>query len=567
LGEGDQWRPVVVTSFLLQALALAAPAFSGAIIDRVVPRADYHLLTVLCCGFAAAVLFGAMASLVRAHLLLQLRTYVDVRLAVRFVEHLMTLPFAFFQQRAQGDLLMRLSSNSAIREILTSGVASGLIDGTLVFLYLIVIMIVNPAVGAAVLALGVTQIVVLVTTRVRQRELMAESLQTQARTQSYQFEMLSGIATLKSMGAEQHAIDHWMNLFVNTTNVSLERGRLAATVEAVMSTVRQLSPLVVLATGTVMVLDGAMSLGTAVALNALSAGFLGPLSNLVATAGQFQLLGAYVERIRDVLLVEPEQDGSQVVEAGDLKGRIEVQNLSFRYGPAAPLALKDVSVTIQPGQFVAIVGPSGSGKSTLASIILALYKPTEGRVLFDGRDIAGLNLGSLRRQLGIVLQKSQMFSGSLRSNIALGEPGASLEAVAEAARAAQLYDDVTGMPLGFDTILGENWGTVSGGQAQRVSLARALLRKPAILLLDEATSALDAVTELKVQQALEKLECTRIVIAHRLSTIAKADLILVMVDGRIVERGRHDDLVAHGGQYSALVRGQLAPRAEAQPSP
>ncbi len=322
------------------------------------------------------------------------------------------------------------------------------------------------------------------------------------------------------------------------------------------STLRLGSPLCILGYGAYSVLEGNLSLGTMLALSALAAGFLGPLSNLVSTFGQLQLLRSYTERIDDVLDTAPEQDRRRVRPAPPLQGQITLEGVSFRYAPLSPPVVREVSLCIEPGQFVALVGRSGSGKSTLASLLLGLYAPTTGRILYDGVDLAELDLRSVRRQLGIVTQQPYLFGGTLRSNIALSDPTLSLDAVVEAARRARLHDEIMALPMRYDTLLLDRGASLSGGQRQRVALARALVRRPAILLLDEATSALDAVTEAEVQAELVRLQCTRIVIAHRLSTVASADLILVMEDGVVVEQGRHADLIAKGGAYARLVAAQ-----------
>jgi ABC-type bacteriocin/lantibiotic exporter with double-glycine peptidase domain len=292
-------------------------------------------------------------------------------------------------------------------------------------------------------------------------------------------------------------------------------------------------------------------------LNAVAAGFLGPLANLVTTAQQLQLLGSYLERIDDVMRTPPEQDRSKVRLAPVLKGRITLEHVSFRYGPAAPLVVSDVSVDITPGQFVAIVGRSGSGKSTLARLLVGLYAPTSGRILYDGMDLAELEVRSLRRQMGIVPQQPFLFGSSIRQNIAIADPSLSLEAVTDAARLAAIHDDVLAMPMGYETLLLDGGASLSGGQRQRVALARALVHKPAVLLLDEATSALDALTEAQVHGSIARLHSTRIVIAHRLSTVVNADMILVMQDGQLVEQGTHTLLLARGGPYATLVGAQV----------
>jgi ABC-type bacteriocin/lantibiotic exporter with double-glycine peptidase domain len=256
----------------------------------------------------------------------------------------------------------------------------------------------------------------------------------------------------------------------------------------------------------------------------------------------------------------PKEQPEEAPRAGPLAGRIELEEVSFRYGPLAPWVLRDISLRIQPGQFVGIVGASGSGKSTLAHLLVGLYPPGSGQVLHDGRALAGLDLRSVREQVGVVTQRPHLFAGSIRGNIALIDPELPLEQVVEAARLAHIHADIEAMPMSYETLLSDGGASLSGGQRQRVALARALVRRPAILLLDEATSELDTVSERAVQDNLAKLGCTRIVIAHRLSTVVNADVILVMKDGQLVEQGTHDELLERGGVYAELVNAQLSTR-------
>jgi ABC-type bacteriocin/lantibiotic exporter with double-glycine peptidase domain len=338
----------------------------------------------------------------------------------------------------------------------------------------------------------------------------------------------------------------------------VRRAHVATLIETSMMALRIAAPTVLLLLGAALVLEGRMSLGSMLALNALAASFLGPLSTLVSSAQSMQVVGAHLDRIADVLDAAPEQDPTRVrpIAPHQRIGRLEMRHVSFRYQPSAPLALNDVSLSIEPGQKIGIVGRTGSGKSTLGKLLLGLYPPTEGVVSCDGVPLGDLDVHALRGRFGVVLQESFLFSGSIRGNIALLDPTLSLEDTMHAARLAAMHDEIERLPMGYETILSEGGTGLSGGQRQRLSIARALAVRPEVLLLDEATSHLDVLTEESVDANLASLECTRIVIAHRLSTIRGADCILVMEDGRIVERGTHEALVKHGGIYADLVREQ-----------
>jgi ABC-type bacteriocin/lantibiotic exporter with double-glycine peptidase domain len=561
--EKTLFSRVVVVSLIMRLFALVLPLLTGLLIDWVVPRGDLRMLWVVLAAVVAMVGVQALCTVMRAHLLLTLRTNLDSKITLGFLDHMVSLPLGFFQRRSAGDLMMRVGSNATIRELITSQSLAAIIDGVFVLTYAIVILTISARLGVLALVLAALEIAAWMTMRPKNRRYLAQDIERQARAQSYLVQMLAGMETLKCAGAEGAAVERYANLYADCLDMSIKRGRLAAAMEAFHATMGALAPMIILATGAHAVITGALSLGTMLAMSSLAGALFGPLTGLVQSAMQLQVVKTYTARIDDVRRTTPEQDPDQAYATPVLAGALSLEHVSLRYGEG-PLVVDDVSLEIPAGASVALVGASGSGKTSLLSLLAGMVPPTKGRVRYDGRALSELDLRAVRQQIGIVPQHPFIFGASIRENIALTAPGASTTRIEEAAAIAAIDRDIAALPMGLDTVVSDGGASLSGGQRQRLALARAVLREPSVLLLDEATSALDNTTEAQVTANLARLRATRVTVAHRLSTIIGADVIVVMEKGKIVEKGDHATLLARRGAYHKLCVGAgLVPAAPA----
>ncbi|MEU6541019.1 peptidase domain-containing ABC transporter [Streptomyces sp. NPDC047000] len=555
-----RWTRLAVASFLLIVFNFATPFAASYVVARTgTGNRSGQAAVILCLALAAGVSF-ALLHMVRGLALLALQSIADRRVTLGVFGHLLSLPYEYFTKRNPGDLAMRVRTSSAVRQVLTGAALSTLFDGTLVLVYLVLLLVVDVQFALLCMALAAVMVAVLLLFWKRQRSLSAAELERQSVSEGALLELLDGLQTIKACGLEDTAHDRWSQSLIDEINQRGVSRRNQVIGSAMSATIQFLAPLVVLDLGYFKMSSGAASLSSVVGFTSLAAGMFVPLASLVQSALQVGGLGATLARLTDILGAEPEERPTDSVQPDDVSGPVEVRNVSFAYAGDSGPALSQIDVRFEGGTLTAVLGRSGSGKSTLASVIAGLQTPNSGSVLIGGIPMAQLDRVLLRRSISYVAQDSRLFAGTVRENITYAQPGTSLEEVQQAARLACVHDDIMALPMRYETLLGPGGLGLSGGQRQRIALARGLVRKPRLLILDEATSALDSATEQAIFRGLSASDRTLIVVAHRLSVLETADQVIVVEAGKVLAHGRYEDLLSGSPYLRTLMTGHGEPR-------
>lgn len=556
---GSGWRSDVATVALMGMagglLGLALPVATGYFFDNVIPGAERGQLLQLILFLLAAAAAAGLFKMTEEVALLRIEGKLNVSLEAGMLDRLLSLPLPFFRRYSAGDLAIRASGvTTIIRSIFQMGLSS-LLGGIFSFFNLALLLFYDARLALVALALVAAAVTVTIVLSLGQLRYQKELAEIQGKISSLVMQVLGGITKFRVAGAENRAFYLWAGEFARQRRVSF-RARLNTNCLTLFNTVfPALTSLAIFAAYASMAGSG-LSTGRFLAFNAAFGGFLASMLTVSSTVLNFLSIVPVYDRARPILETVPEVDDDKA-DPGELKGDIEVSHVTFGYSPDTPPVLQDVSLRIRPGEFVAVVGPSGSGKTTLLRLLLGLDQPSAGAVYYDGQELAGLDVRAVRSQCGVVIQNSQLMAGDIFTNIA-GLANLSMDDAWEAARMAGVEEDIHRMPMSMFTMISEGATNISGGQRQRLLIARAIVKKPHLIFFDEATSALDNRTQAIVSRSLENLQATRVVIAHRLSTIINADRIYVLDQGRVVQSGTYEQLLREEGLFAGMARRQLA---------
>lgn len=532
-------------------IGMLSPRLNNLLFSAVIESGNYRLLfaitVFMVCVTVSSLLINGVKSLIMA----RINTKMNISVQAATMSRVMSLPAEFFKNYGSGELSARAQYINSLCNMLVSTVLSTGLTSVFSLVYISQIFVYAPALVVPSLIITLATVAFSVISAFAQMKISKKQMELSSKESGMSYALISGVQKIKLSGAEKRAFARWGNLFAEDARLSYDPPMFLK-INGVISSAISL-------VGTLVMYYFSISSGVSVAdyyaFNTAYGMVSGAFMSLAGIALTVAQIKPITDMVKPILEAVPEiSEGKQVITR--LSGGIELNNVSFRYNENMPLVVDDMSLKIRPGQYVAIVGATGCGKSTLMRLMLGFETPQKGAVYFDGKDISGVDLKSLRRNIGVVMQNGKLFSGDIFSNITISAPWLTMDEAWRAAELSGIADDIRRMPMGMHTIISEGSGGVSGGQRQRLMIARAIAPKPKVLMFDEATSALDNLTQKTVSESLDGLKCTRIVIAHRLSTIKQCDRIIVLDKGKIIEDGTYNELIENGGFFAELVARQ-----------
>lgn len=526
-GIKDALIKIFSLSALIELIGLLMPIGTQLVMDHVILAKDQSLLLIICIGLFFFTFFNSAVSMFRAWISLKMSYYINFQWTASFFSHLLRLPLEFFEKRQVGDISSRFSSLSTIQKTLTSSIVSTIIDTIMTFCLIVMMILYGGWLFWVVLGFSILYLLLRIVTYWTYRQISEEQIIKGAKAQSHFMETLYGIATLKSLGITQKREEQWMSLNADSFNTGIKITKLDMLFGGIHTFISTLEQISILWIGASLVIDNTMTLGMFVAFNSYRGSFSSRVGNLINIFFSLKILSLHRERIADIALNEVEEEKSLHSTLKNMNGgKFSIEGLSYQYDRFSKKIFSSLNLEIESGESVAIVAPSGFGKTTLLKLMAGFLKPTSGKIYFNQIDINQIGLNSYRKYIACVLQDDKFFSGSILENIVSFESDYDLEFAIECAKIANIHDEIMAMPMNYETLLGELRNSLSGGQKQRLFIARALYKKPRVLFMDEATSHLDENNEKLINEAISKLNMTRIIIVHRQSTIMSADRVI-----------------------------------------
>ena len=543
----------IVASLMITVLGIVSSLFNKILMDEILPYRQENTLLLMVLVFTGVSLVSAIVSFERQYVLLYLSQKIDIPLMLGYFKHVFKLPMKFFATRKTGDIITRFSDAGTIKNVFTGIALSVILDVGMALISGVVLFNINAKLFAIIVFMTVLSILLVLSFKPIYKKLNEQQMQQAAILNSEIIEGLRGVETIKGNANEDMELEHIEREYIRSLRIGMREGKTTAVQSLISELIGTIGNMVMVYVGIKAVIAGDMTLGTYMAFSTLASYFTNPVSNLVGMQLQIQEAQISMKRLSEILDADPETDADDLVDIGGNIGDIEVQNVTFRYGNRQP-ALRNISFSIPKGEKVALVGSSGSGKSTMAKLLLKYYEPEQGGITIDGVDINECSNASLRNAISYVPQNIELFSKSIFENIRASKPNATLNEVKEAAKKADAHDFIRKLPGQYGTYLEEAGNGLSGGEKQRIVLARALLKNSDFYILDESTSSLDFATENTIFDMIyNKLkDKSMLIIAHRLATIKECDCILVLSNGEIVERGTHRQLLEQQGEYYRL---------------
>lgn len=520
---------IFALSVLLESINLLLPVGTQLVMDHVILAQDHDLLTLICLGLFCFTLFRTLIGLLRAKISLLMDTLLNIQWKNSFFDHLLLLPLHYFEKRNPGDIQSRFNSLDVVRQTLSTGLVHGILDGIMSIGLIIMMYLYAGWLLWVVLGFTLIYILLRLFTFPIYRQASEEKIVKEARVNSHFMESMYAMNTVKALSLNQTRSRAWMNLNIDTANASIRIARLDMFYGGINTLIHTIDQISILWLGATMVIEQQLSFGMFVAFNLYRGQFSERSTQLIDQLLELRMLALHNERLADIALSAPEvQTNHPDQSQANLAASLEIKNLRYAYDAFSAPIIDNFNLKIKASESVAIVGPSGVGKSTLLKLMTGLLQPQQGVLLFNQQDIYQLGLKQYRQSIACVLQNDKLFAGSIADNIACFALEKDQERIIAVAKTCNIYHEIMQMPMGFESLINELGHSLSGGQLQRLLIARALYRQPAILFMDEATSHLDADNEAQINQAIKALKITRIFIAHRQSTIASADRIITL---------------------------------------